>query len=84
MAVRAEVFGFKSSLRTIVGLKDSRTDFAEYLSLCFAVVVIQKYVRRIAAVGLFALWNGFPAAKLDGFECPAMLGLISLKQNFVV
>ena len=82
--MRAKVFGFKCSFKTVVDLKIRRADLAAQLGSFFAVVVIQEYVRCIAAGAFFGLWNGFPAAKLDGFECPAMLGLISLKQKLVV
>ncbi|MBF0505073.1 MAG: hypothetical protein HQL14_08245 [Candidatus Omnitrophica bacterium] len=60
-------------------MKVRRADLAAQLGFFFAIVVVQVCVRRIAEGTFFGLWDRFTAAKLDGFECPAMLDLISLK-----
>ena len=82
--MRAEVFGFKCSFKTVVDLEVGRADFATQLRFFFAVVVVQVCVRRVAVGTFFGLWDRFTAAKLDGFECPAMLSLVSFKQNLEV
>jgi len=41
-------------------------------------------MRSLAEWAQFGLRNGFSPTELDGLEYPAMLGLISFKQNFVV
>jgi hypothetical protein len=84
LAVWAEVFGFKRSLRTIIGLKNRRADLAEYLVFYFAVVVVQVYVWCAAGRALFGLWDGSSTAKLDRFEWSAVFGLISLEDCFEV
>ena len=84
MAVRAEVFGFKRSFKTIIGLKNRRADFAEYLVFYFAVVVVQVYVWCTAGRTLFGLWDRSSTAKLDGFEWSAVFGLIGFEDYFEV
>jgi hypothetical protein len=79
LAVWTEVFGFKRSLRTIIGLKNRRTGLAEYLVFYFTVVVVQVNVRCATGGALFGLWDGRTTAKLDGLEWSAMLSLISFE-----
>lgn len=84
LAVRAEVFGFERSFRTVIGLKDRRADLAAQLGLFFAVVVVKENVRRVAEGALFSLRDGFSVTYLDGLERSAMLGLVSLKKSSVI
>ena len=84
MAVRAEVFGFERSFITIIGVKSRCADFAEQLGSFFAVVVIQILMRCVAKRALFGLRDWFPVLNLDGFERPAVFGLISFKNSFEV
>ena len=84
LAVRAEVFGFKGSFKTIIGTKNRRADFAEYLVLYFAVVVVQVYMWCVAKGALFVLWDGSAISKLDGFERSTMFSLIGLENSFEV
>ena len=79
MAVRAEVFGFERSFKTIVDLKNRRADLASQLGSFFAVVVIQILMRRAAKGALFGLRDGFSVLNFDGFEWPAVLGLIGFE-----
>jgi len=84
LAIRAEVFGFKRSFKTIIGLKVRRANFAAQLGSFLAVVVIQVDVRRVAERALFGLRNGFSIADLDGFERPVMFGLVGFKQRLEI
>ena len=84
LAVRAEVLGFERSFKTIVDLKDRRADLAKQLGSFFAVVVIQILMRRVAKRTLLGLGDGFSVLNLDGFERPAMFGLIGFKNCFEV
>jgi hypothetical protein len=79
LAVRAEVFGFERSFKPIIGLKNRRADLASQLGSFFAVVVIQILMWRIAKWALFGLRDWFSVLNLDGFERPAVFGLIGLK-----
>ena len=84
MAVRAEVFGFKRSSKTIIGLKSRRADLAEQLGSLFAVVVIQILMGRVTKRALFCLRDRFSILNLDGFERPTVFGLIGFKNSFEV
>jgi len=84
LAVWAEVFGFKGSLRTIIGLKKRRADLAEQLRSFFAIVVIQVLMRCSAKRALFGLRDGFPVLNFDGFKRVAMFGLIGFEQCSVI
>ena len=84
MAVRAEVFGFKCSFKTIVDRKKRRADLAEQLGSFFAVVVIQILMRRAAKRALFGLRDGFSVLNLYGFEWTAMFGLMRFEQCPVI
>ena len=84
LAVRAEVLGFERSFKTIVDLKDRRADLTEQLGSLFAVVVIQILMWRVAKRALFRLRDWFSVLNLDGFERPAMLGLIGFRNCFEV
>jgi hypothetical protein len=79
LAVWAMIFGFESSFKTIIGLKIRRADFAEQLRPFFAVVVIQILMRCITKRALFGLRDRFPVANSDGFERPAVFGLIGFE-----
>jgi len=82
--VRTVVFGFGGSFKTIVGRECRRAHLAARLGEHFAVVVVQISVRRFAERALFCLRDRFSAAKLDGFELPALLGLMSFQQRSVI
>jgi len=84
LAVRAEVLSFERSFKTTIGLKNRRADLAKQLGSFFAVVVIQKLMRRVAKRTLLGLGDGFSVLNLDGFERPAILGLIGFKDGFEV
>jgi hypothetical protein len=84
LAVWAEVFGFKGSFRTIIGLKKRQADLAEQLGSFFAVVVIQVLMRCGAKRALFGLRDGFSVLNFDGFKRMAMFGLISFEQCSVI
>jgi len=84
LAVWAEVFGFKGSFRTIIGLKKRQADLAEQLGSFFAVVVIQVLMRSGAKRALFGLRDGFSVLNFDGFKRMAMFGLISFEQCSVI
>ena len=82
--MRAVIFGFNRFLVTIVGVKGREADFAAKLRTYFTVVVIQELMRGFAERALFSLRDGFPRLEFNRFKWPAMLGLMSLKQYFVV
>ena len=84
LAVRAEVFGFERSFKTVIGLEDSRADFAKQLQSSFAVVVVQVLMRRVAVGALLGLRDGLSVLNFDGFKRTSVLGLISLQQCPVV
>ena len=84
LAVWAEVFGFKGSFRTIIGLKKRQADFAEQLGSFFAVVVIQVLVRGFTRRTLLSLRDGFPVLDFDGLKRMAVFGLISFEQCSVI
>lgn len=84
LTVRAEVFGFMRSLRTVIGLKERRTNFTAQLGPFFSVVVIQVLMRRVAKRALFSLGDGFPVAYLDGFERTIVFNLVGSEQRPVI
>lgn len=84
LAVWAEVFGFKGSFKTVIGLKNRRADLAKYLVFYFAVVVIQVNVWCATGGALFSLWDRGTAAKLDRFQWSAVLGLMGFEDRFKV
>ena len=84
LAVRAEVFGFECSFKTVIGLEDSRADFAKQLQSSFAVIVVQVLMRCIAVGTLLGLWDGLSILDLNGLKRMSVLGLIGLQQCPVV
>ena len=84
LAVRAEVFGFKRSFKTIIDLKIRRADFTTQLAFCFAVVVIQVGVWRSAEGTKFFVGNMGGSTISDGLERPAVFGLVGFKQGLEV
>ena len=84
LAVGAEVFGFKRSFKTIIDLKIRRADFTAQLALCFAVVVIQVCVRRVAEGTKFFVGNMGGSTISDGLEYSAVFSLVGFKQYLEV
>ena len=84
LAVRAEVFGFERSFKTVIGLEGSRADLAKQLQSSFAVVVVQVLMRRVTVGALLGLRGGFSVLNLDGLKRTSVLGLIGLQQRPVV
>ena len=84
LAVWTEVFGFERSFKTVVGLEDSRANFAKKLRAFLTVVVVQVLMRRVAVRALLGLWDGFSVLNLDGLKRPPVFSLVSLQQTPVV
>ena len=84
LAIWTKIFSFERSFKTIIGLEDSRADFAKQLQSSFAVVVVQVLMRCIAVRALLGLRDGFSVLDLNGLKWTPVFGLIGLKQRPVI